>query len=558
MRNPLVKYYSIIFLVCLCSCSSNENDNVEDSLLMNAIEGHFVLESQQDVNDFGELNYESINGSIVIGNNNSMSNITSLEPLSNVKAIFGFLAIQNNPQLTSLYGLENLQFMCFEEPSSIAISNNATLTEISALGNIDYCQSMGLTITNNNNLTNIDAFSNMTTLAQITLNGNDQLLDLSPFNSLESVENLTLVDGNFSNMNFNNLNSCDRLHISSCNNLTNVNSLSNLTSLRVLEIGLPSAYLQYTNDPSMSNQSLKSLQGLSNVTNIEAIGIGGGSSELTTLPIFNGEIRSIALHNTALNNLDGFSEGISEYNTDLYIYGNYNLQNVDGLLNYNVLGEVYLVNNSSLNNIDGFDNVTEITNGYILIDGNNIEQTNNVFESLATIDFYDINISNNSGFNNFSGFNTLSTENLNVGFYNNSDLENINAFNYLDKVNLIVYNNPSLTSLNGFQNVTEGNLGIGRIDEPNSHQPIDTINIFDDSVLINNLGLFNTNLTNLNSFQNFGLGELVQIHHNNLLTDFCGISNQIITSTTDTMSYSADNNAYNPSRYDISNGNCSN
>ena len=259
MKNLLSRYHSIIILICIFSCSSNDSDNLEDSLLMNAVEGNFSLQTQQDVNDFGDLNYESVNGSIVIGNSNSVSNITSLEPLSNIKAIFGFLAIQNNPQLTSLNGLDNLQFMCFDEPSSIAIRNNESLIEISALGNLNSCELMGLTIENNNSLTNIDAFSNITTLSNMTLDGNDQLLDLSPFDRLENIVNLTLVDGNFSDVGFNNLNSCDQLLISSCNNLTHVNSLSNLNNLRVLAVGLPGAYLQYTYDPNMSNESLASM-----------------------------------------------------------------------------------------------------------------------------------------------------------------------------------------------------------------------------------------------------------------------------------------------------------
>ncbi len=549
----------LIVILLVFSCSSNDDENLEESLRLNAIEGHFMLETQQDVNDFGELNYESIDGSLVIGNSTGVSNITSLEPLNNIKAIFGFLIIQNNPQLASLSGLENLQYMCDAEPTSISIRNNETLTEISALQNINYCDMMSLSLEDNESLTNIDAFSSITDISQITLKSNEYLIDLRPFNSLERIGHLNLVDGNFSNIGFDNLNSCDKLHISSCNNLVNVNSLSNLTSLRVLEVGLPSAFLQYTYEPILSNQSLASLDGLSNVTNIEAIGIGGCSTDLRSLPNFKGNISSIAIHNTALDNLDGFSEGSQEFNTDLYIYNNYNLENVDGLLNYDVLGEVYLVNNTNLNNIDGFDNVSEISNGYILIDGNSIGQTNSVFESLATIDFYEINISNNSGFEHFFGFNLLNTENLSIYFRNNSDLESVNAFNLLETVvNLDFYNNSNLVSINGFNNVIEGNLRIGTPDNSNPHQPIEIIDVFDSSATLNGLGIFNTNITNLDSFQNFNLNELIQIYNNGLLTDFCGVSNQVASSSTSTLTYDVRDNAFNPSRFDLSNGNCSN
>ncbi|TXD83816.1 hypothetical protein ESY86_07150 [Subsaximicrobium wynnwilliamsii] len=549
--------YFFIIILSIFSCTTDD-DNLEESLRLNSIEGNFLLETQQDVNDFGDLNYESIDGSLVIGNSTGMSNITSLEPINNLKAVFGFLSIQNNPQLTSLSGLENLRYMCHSEPSSIRIINNDGLTEISAISNINYCDMMSLTLKDNNSLSNIDAFSEIRNLSQIILQSNENLIDLSAFNNLEQVRYLALIDGNFSNVGFNNLNTCDTLHIVSCNNLTHVNSLSNLTNLRVLELGLPGAFLQYQYDPILSNQSLASLDGLSNVTNLEAIGIGGGSSDLRSLPNFKGTIGSIALHNTAIENLDGFSQGTQDYHTDLYIYDNYNLENVDGLLNYHVLGEIYLVNNTNLNNIDGFDTVSEIIAGYIFIDGNSIEQTNSVFENLTTINFYEINITNNSGFDHFSGFNVLNTENLSVNINNNTDLASIDAFNTLERVSLNFINNPNLTSILGFDNVIEADLTIGYSAISNPNQPVEIIDVFNPSAIINNLGIFNTNISNLDSFQNFSLNELIQIYNNGLLTDFCGISNQVVNSTTSTLIYDVRDNLFNPSRYDLVDGDCSN
>ena len=548
----------LIILLSFFSCST-EDENTENSLMTNAVEGHYALETQQDVNDFGELNYSSIDGSLVIGSCCTESDITTLEPLNNLQGIFGFLIIQNNPQLTTLNGLENLNYMCDDEPTSIAIDTNESLNDISAISNINYCESMSLSLSNNNTLSNINAFATIRKLSQLTLESNENLVDLSPFDSLEEIGFLNLIGGNFSNISFSNLNTCNKLHISSCNNLINVNSLSNLTSLKVLEVGLPSAFLQYTYDPLMSNQSLTSLNGLSNVTNLEGVGIGGGSNDFNSLPNFNGNIASIAIHNTALENLDGFLNSSQNQPTDLYIYNNFNLENVDGFLNYSSLGEVYLVNNTNLNNIDGFDNISEISNGNILIEGNIIEQANSVFENLTTIDFFEINIFDNGGFEHFSGFNSLDADNLSVYFRNNSDLQSVNAFNLLDALlNLDFYNNPNLVTIEGFENVIDGNLRIGTTDNSNPHQPVEVINIFNSNANLNSLGIFNTNITNLNSFQGFNFNELIQIYNNGLLTDFCGISNQVANSITSTLTYVAQNNAFNPSRFDLTNGNCSN
>ncbi len=548
----------LIILLSFFSCS-NEDDNTENSLMANAIEGHFALETQQDVNDFGELNYRSIDGSLVIGNCCSESDITTLEPLNNLQGIFGFLIIQNNPQLSTLNGLGNLSYMCDDEPTSITIDTNESLSDVSAISNINYCESMSLSLSKNNTLSNIDAFATIRKLSQLTLENNENLVDLSPFDSLEEIGFLNLIGGNFSNISFSNLNICNKLHISSCNNLTHVNSLSNLTSLKVLEVGLPSAFLQYTYEPLMSNQSLTSLDGLSNVTDLEGVGIGGGSSDFISLPNFSGNIASIAIHNTALENLDGFLNSSQSQPTSLYLYNNHNLENVDGFLNYSSLGEVYLVNNTNLNNIDGFDNISEISNGYILIEGNTIEQTNSVFENLTSIDFFEINISDNGGFEHFSGFNSLDADNLSVYFRNNSDLESINAFNSLDTIiNLDFYNNPNLVTIEGFDNVINGNLRIGTTDNSNPHQPIETINVFDSNASLNSLGIFNTNITNLDSFQNFSFNELIQIYNNGALTDFCGISTQVSNSSTSSLTYDVRDNAFNPSRFDLTNGNCSN
>ena len=48
-----------------------------------------------------------------------------------------------------------------------------------------------------------------------------------------------------------------------------------------------------------------------------------------------------------------------------------------------------------------------------------------------------------------------------------------------------------------------------------------------------------------------------QIKNNRLLTDFCGISTEVSNNNTSSFIYDVRDNAFNPSRYDLSIGNCS-
>ncbi|WP_127846107.1 hypothetical protein [Psychroflexus aestuariivivens] len=552
-----IKYILIILIFYSFYSCTNDDENLQEDLIKNAIVGNFVLRNQEDVDNFGNQNYSSVKGLLAIGDSgNISSDITSLEPLSSLKGIFGSLTVQNNPGLTSLNGLNNIKYMCFNEPTSVIIDNNQSLNDITALTNIDYCGSTRIVLKNNGMLSNIDAFSNVQAIERLHIEKNENLFDLSPFNNLEVAESILLIEGNFSNIGLNNLKSSNLLNISSCNSVVDVESLSNLTNLKILEIGILSASTPYSDEPSLHNQSLESLEGLRNITDLRIVAIAG-SNNLTSLPSFSGNIDAIILHNTAIENLDVFSYTEQELSTSIFLYNNYNLKNVNGLLNFNTLGEIYLVNNTDLDNIDGFDNINQILNGFISIDGNNISQTNSVFENLTSIDFGGLEIKNNTGFEHFSGFNQLQTDFLSVSIHNNSDLISIDGFNMLENSHLIIKENPSLLSINGFENVSEGQLSIGNVIN-GINQPINQINVFNSSANIIKLKIFDTEITNLDSFQNNSFGNLIQINRNNLLTDFCGISEQVANSSSSTLTYIVNDNGYNPGRFDLSVGNCSN
>lgn len=101
-----------------------------------------MLSTQSEVNNFS-INYPDctdFNYGILISGND----ITDLTPLNDIISITGGLILEDNPNLESLIGLENLQFV-----DEIQIINNHILTDISSLGDLDAQEITNIEIQNN-------------------------------------------------------------------------------------------------------------------------------------------------------------------------------------------------------------------------------------------------------------------------------------------------------------------------------------------------------------------------------------------------------------------------
>ena len=77
------------------------------------------------------------------------SDITDISGMSTLSGITGKLTIINNPLLTSLQGLENLEEI---QGNSLVIHNNASLTSIEELKNLTQDQGGNLEVTDNLNV----------------------------------------------------------------------------------------------------------------------------------------------------------------------------------------------------------------------------------------------------------------------------------------------------------------------------------------------------------------------------------------------------------------------
>ena len=136
--------------------------------------------------------------------------ITSLSPLSRLRMIIGSLVLREIPQLTSLTGLENLEF--FE---SISISRMPDLISTSELGQ---------------NVTS----DKMITVRGISVNGNPNLLDLTGFVHVEVVNGPIVIAHNSRMSDLTGLNGIiesEEIYIISNNNLQDINGFSHLLSV---------------------------------------------------------------------------------------------------------------------------------------------------------------------------------------------------------------------------------------------------------------------------------------------------------------------------------------
>lgn len=175
--------------------------------------GGILFESQQDINDFA-VNYPNcshIQGGISIymdgddfGSNSS--DIDNLEPLNQIRSIDGNLIIgsiacdflwNDNPQLTSLSGLENLTTI----GGSLWIESNSNLTDLTGLEGLT---SIGGELQiGGSSLTNLNGLNNLESVQGIMLNswvlGCGNIFDWYPLgnyalNSLSALENLQTLD----------------------------------------------------------------------------------------------------------------------------------------------------------------------------------------------------------------------------------------------------------------------------------------------------------------------------------------------------------------------------
>lgn len=251
------------------------------------------IKTQDQIDNFQTVypNCTKIEGSVMISDQDT-NNITNLNGLNVITTINGNLLIGDNNILASFSGLENLTFIggIFE------ITDNVLLTDISALGNLS---SIGgdLVVRSNNSLPNVQGLNNLVSVGgSLNFSTNDSLANLSGLNNLKFVGQSLFINNNPYLTSITDLEKVEsigkNLRITFNRKLATLTGLNSLTSI--------GEYLFI-----LHNDSLINLHGLENVTSIGGeLRIDNNVSLLSLEGIDNISAASIGdldiYHNTSL------------------------------------------------------------------------------------------------------------------------------------------------------------------------------------------------------------------------------------------------------------------
>ncbi|MCB0451437.1 MAG: fibronectin type III domain-containing protein [Aequorivita sp.] len=236
---------------------------------------------------------------------------------------------------------------------------------------------------------------------------------------------------------------------------------------------------------------------------------------------------TIEIEHTIVQTFEGL-DNLEFIGEDFDIHYNPNLVDLNSLQKLTHIGnDLIFYSNPILENVNGLSNVSLFT-GAFQLEGSKIES---------------LNILNDA----------TQLKNIYIGL--NPELRSITGFQNVTKIDdfFEVHDNPSLNTLSGLSSITEINGQGFFIDLNTSLDSIELINLtsLGDQVFIFENGA----ITNLDCFYNvIGTVRDIWISNQNMLGDFCGISNTVLSSSG---TLTVEGNLYNPTLEDFQNGNCS-
>ncbi len=278
--------------------------------------------------------------------------------LSGLKKLKKIVAKKVSPELSDLSPLEsmsNLEELSIESPSKI--SDISPLSGLTSLKKLNLCISNVSDISVLRSLTNLtefelgnsnikvsdlSIFSNLTKLTKLNINVADNVTSLDAIKNLTSLKIIAIGGSRLSDLSgLRNLTKLTDLIIEASDKVTSLNDISNLTSLETLQI---------------VGSKISSLSGLRNLTNLTNLNIKATDKVTSLNDISNlTSLKSLTIDGSRISDLSPLS-GLSKLN-GLYI-GVADGADVSKLSNMSDLQYVSLeygkvVNLSSLNNISG-------------------------------------------------------------------------------------------------------------------------------------------------------------------------------------------------------------
>ena len=332
-------------------------------------------------------------GSLEFLNNPAISTLEGLENLTNIET---HLFIQGS-SLTSLKGLEGLT----EIPISLSINDNPNLVSLEGLNNIvkisNNNTSGELYIARNELLENLEGLNNLTTLGY----GQLYVIENNSLKSFNGLESLTTIGGT--------------LRIDYNPVLESIEALSNLTQVNLFN----GPYVQIHHNPLLT-----SLSAFHNLTRLGSLSIIGNHA-LTNLD---------GLENITRLDYADSPEPENYIGTSLQITDNNSLISVDGLRNLTFVGSDFnIIGNPLLSSIEPFSNLVKVGCD-LRVNGNSILNSLEGLENIEDIGTYFyclspwLQMSNQPLISNVDPLeNLVSVKPVIYDVQNNAQLQNLNG-----------------------------------------------------------------------------------------------------------------------------------
>jgi len=284
-----------------------------------------VFYSQANIDDF-QANYPGCNeieGDVTIGYDGYLTDITNLNGLNMVTAIYGSLHINTNENLGDLSGLNALESI----GGDFIVENNDGITNLSGL---DALESIGgdLYVVENDNLTSFTGMESLTTISGLLEMGHN--LTFSSFSGLSALTYVGGIEMNYvhqlQNMQgFSSLTQVDGdLYISSCNGLVDLSGF----------------------------EGVETITGAVSINTVTSIGSLLGFDGLATV---GGDLNILDLDN--LSNISALDE-LAQVGGMLEIAGCATLETLTGLETLTSIGgKLKISGNSLITSLTGLDNI---------------------------------------------------------------------------------------------------------------------------------------------------------------------------------------------------------
>lgn len=549
-------------------------DNNEDEKIYT---GNVVLNTQEEVDDFGNQGYTKIRGNLVI--NDASAPITNLGLLEKLVVVEGDLEIKYNVSLANLFGLQNLERV----EGSLILRENPELNQISSLQSLQVIGE-SFAFFGNHKVISLDGLQNIA-----IINNDLEIVDNDALVSLEGLNNLAQVLGNFhlgSGITQATVTAENRSlnDIAALEKLTNVGKdlrligqpalldYSGLTNLITVGERLTITFEGETNLIVDGFANLKSvggqlhiyannvteISGFNNLENVEELSVNGSLSPLKTISGFNslisGSVAISLMQN--LESIEGFqslvnSKGISISRNPL-------LKNINGFNNLETVSESFSIQgNPLLENASGFSLLREVGVFFSLNDNDSMTNLNDFSSLEVLLGGGSLSIKQMDGLVDLTGLSSLTA--LHEGRLEISDNRNLTSLNGLNNLvsvgNYVLIDNcDSLINLDGLQGLTS--IGSFSENSSGSARVRAYLEIIDNDNLVSLEGLNNLNSVgrDVRIGVSWNISSLVR-RSNPKLSDFCALINLFENDNTNSV-VEIENNAHNPSKYAILNGSC--